>query len=264
MWTAVTPARRIAPRNQTSGYVRRASRPPGRRRCRSCGRRRGQLERVAAHPGQRVLDHRDAVVHGVRHAGELLALGALGGEQARQVLLPASGRSRRSARSRGRRAASRAVVEAHEQQQRVERQRGHRVRRHPHRALRPVAVTIATPVAKCPMTERKRSAARRGSSASSGADCPVCWPHVVPRRLRSGPAPSRARARRLRASVSSLRVASPPGSAPASSPTSRDYEGAQIFSTLLGLLTRSTAAGAHGATIREDAGVSGSSRPQPR
>ena len=44
------------------------------------------LER-AADPGERSFDDGNAVVHGVLHAGELLGLGRLGGEQAGEILL---------------------------------------------------------------------------------------------------------------------------------------------------------------------------------
>ena len=58
------------------------------RRCRSCGRRRGRAARaVQPTHASAPVDHRDAVVHGVRDPGELLVLGRLGGEQPRQLLL---------------------------------------------------------------------------------------------------------------------------------------------------------------------------------
>jgi flavin reductase (DIM6/NTAB) family NADH-FMN oxidoreductase RutF len=86
---------------------------------------------------ERLVEDRDAVVHAVGHAGELLLLRQLGGEEPRQVLL--AGREHVDAEAPGlahHRQRARAVVEAHEQQHRVQRQRADRVRGHPDRAHR--------------------------------------------------------------------------------------------------------------------------------
>ena len=128
--------------------------------------------------------HRDAVVHGVRHAGELLVLGRLDAKRRASVLLAGGEhvdaealglahhpeRARAVGRSRRAAAAGRA--------------RASRPRWRSSRPARPdpVAVTTVTPVAKWPMTARKRSGST-GCSGMRAADCSVCCAAVMPRRL---------------------------------------------------------------------------------
>jgi hypothetical protein len=91
----------------------------------------------APHPGDRAVEHRHAAVDAMRHLGELRLLGRLGGEQPREVLLAgAQDVDAERARLAHDRERACAAVEAHEQQQGVERERADGVRRHAHRTQR--------------------------------------------------------------------------------------------------------------------------------
>lgn len=117
-----------------------------------------EVAQLAGEPSDRAVEDRHAVRDAVRDGLELLGRRALGRERAREVLLiggedvDGEPSSRRDGRQRARR-----PVEADEQEDRLQGERGDRVRREPRGPVGSRQVTTVTPVGTWPMTCRKRS-----------------------------------------------------------------------------------------------------------